>query len=196
MCRFVWSTIILAGVFLFQNASPGAAESKTVARPDLPYFDWNACPFEGCMYREWTPREAVPVYDTWKEKRRQITQLAIGDKVIAITGVVITFKPGRIRMDRDLPDADLKRGDTILTYAYRGEGFSAVWFKGKYYCSFDITFTKWPDGQGCGGTHCAATYVDLGKKAWWAKVKLRSGRTGWVDMNQANFDGVDLLAAR
>ena len=125
-------------IFLFRNASPGAAESKAVARPDLPYFDWNACPFEGCVYREWTPREAVPVYDTWKEKRRQITQLAIGDKVI----------------------------------------------------------TKWPDGQGCAGTLCAATYVDLGKKAWWAKVKLRSGRTGWVDMNQANFDGVDLLAAR
>jgi hypothetical protein len=34
-------------------------------------------------------------------------------------------------MDRDLPEHNLKQGDIILTYAYLGGGFSAVWFKGK-----------------------------------------------------------------
>jgi hypothetical protein len=63
MCRFVW-LIILSGVFLFQNASRSAAQSKAVPRPELPYFDWNACPFEGCVYPEWTAREVVPVYNT------------------------------------------------------------------------------------------------------------------------------------
>jgi hypothetical protein len=96
-------------------------------------------------------------------------------------------------MDRDLPDRDLKRGDVILTYTNRGEGFSAVWYKGSYYSWFDMTFTKWPNGQGCGGTHCAATYIDLGTKAWWAKVKLKAGRVGWIDMTHADFDGIDLL---
>ena len=96
-------------------------------------------------------------------------------------------------MDRDVPDAGLKRGDTILTYTYVGEGFSAVWVKDKYDPSFDISFTKWPDGQGCGGDDCAATYVDLGTKEWWAKVKLKSGLTGWVNMNEAHFSGVDVL---
>jgi hypothetical protein len=189
MSGFAW-LIVLVGAFLSQNVRP---ESKGVLRPALPYFDWNACPFEGCVYRQWTAQSVVPVYDTWKDKRRHMTQLAVGDKVVAITGVVITFKPGVIRMDRDLPDNGLKRGDTILTYAYRGEGFSAVWFKGDYYSAFDITFTKWPDGTGCGGTHCAATYVHLGHKTWWAKVKLKSGQTGWVDMNQAHFENVDRL---
>ena len=84
-------------------------------------------------------------------------------------------------MDRDLPDYKLKRGETILTYTYRGEGFSAVWFKGQYYSEFDISFAKRPDGQGCGGADCAATYVDLGKKVWWAEVKLKSGLSGWVN---------------
>ena len=98
-------------------------------------------------------------------------------------------------MDRDLPEQKLKRGDSILTYAYRGEGFSAVWFKHQYYAEFDISFAKWPGGQGCGGEHCAATYVDLGKKIWWAKVKLTSGLSGWVDMTTADFEGVDLLAS-
>jgi hypothetical protein len=88
-------------------------------------------------------------------------------------------------MDRDLPAEGLRSGDTLLTYAYRGEGFSAVWFKGKYYSDFDISFAKWPDGTGCGGAHCAATYLDLGKKSWWTEVKLESGRTGWVEMDLA-----------
>jgi hypothetical protein len=153
--------------------------------PALPFYDWGACPYERCGYGEggkWTVHRPVTVYDTYKEGRRAVGHLAVGDKVIGITGVVITFKPGVVRMDRDLPDQDLRRGDDILTYAFRGEGFSAVWFKGKYHSEFDISFAKWPDGSGCGNEHCAATYVDLGKKSWWAQVKLASGVTGWVDM--------------
>ena len=164
------------------------------AQPALPYVDWKACPFEGCAYREWTARKAVTVYDTWKSTRRTMIEVAAGEHVTGITGLVITFQPVRIRMDRDLPEHQLKLGDTILTYTYRGEGFSAVWFHGAFHSEFDISFARWPDGQGCGGAHCAATYLDLGKKEWWAEVRLRSGRTGWVLMNDAGFDGVDMLA--
>jgi hypothetical protein len=175
--------LMLAGILL-RAASP----------PALPFYDWKACPFEGCTYGRWTARKPVTVYDTWAAKRRAIIRLAAGDRVDGLTGVVITFKPGVIRMDRDLPTEGLKRGDTILTYANRGEGFVAVWFKGKYNPEFDVSFTKWPDGQGCGGTHCAATYIDLGKKVWWAQVKLKSGQTGWIDMDDSDFDGLDSLA--
>jgi hypothetical protein len=70
--------------------------------------------------------------------------------VVAVTGIIITFNPGVIRMDRDLPEQNLKAGDKILTYAYRGEGESAVWFHGQ--------------------------------------VKLSSGRVGWVNMDDAEFD--------
>jgi hypothetical protein len=115
-------------------------------------------------------------------------RLAKDEKVLAVTGVVITFKPGIIRMDRDVPEQGLKRGETILTYAYRGEGFSAVWVHGEYHGDFDISFTKWPDGMGCGGDHCAATYVDLGRKVWWVQVKLASGRMGWLTTEGADFD--------
>ncbi len=151
--------------------------------PALPEYEWNACPGEGCGFGPWTTRKAVVVYTTWKKNRRPIEQLQPAEKVTALTGVVIVFKPGLVRMDRDLPDQELKRGDTILTYGYIGEGYSTVWLKGRYYPEFDISFAKWPDGSGCGGEYCAATYVDLGKKEWWAEVKLKSGRTGWVDMD-------------
>jgi hypothetical protein len=96
-------------------------------------------------------------------------------------------------MDRDLPNQGLKRGDKVLTYTNRGEGFSAVWFKGKFYSEFDISFAKWPDGTGCGGDHCAATCIDEGDKAWWARVTLKSGQAGWINMREAEFDGVDSL---
>ncbi|HET6206404.1 MAG TPA: hypothetical protein VFD98_06310, partial [Terracidiphilus sp.] len=68
-----------------------------------------------------------------------------------VSGVVITYKPGVIRLNRDVPQDHLRRGDTILTYTYRGEGFSTVWFKGRFYREYDITFTKRPDGTGCHG---------------------------------------------
>lgn len=165
-----------------------AVGQATTPAPALPFLDFKACPFEGCMYRQWTARKPAPVYDTWKPERHQLAQIGTGDKVTGVTGVVITFKPGIIRMDRDLPEQGLKRGDLILTYSYRGEGFSAVWFDDKYRSEFDISFAKWPDGSGCGGAHCAATYVDLGNKEWWAQVTLASGQTGWVAMNAADFD--------
>jgi hypothetical protein len=80
-------------------------------------------------------------------------------------------------MDRDLLEQNLKRGEIVLTYAYRGEGYSAVWFQGKYYPEFDISFTKCPDGLGCGGAHCAATYTDLGIQS------IPSCRIGGVPYN-------------
>jgi hypothetical protein len=160
--------------------------------PALPFLDWKACPFEGCAYRVWTASQPVTIYDTYKEKRHAIASVAKGDKVTGVTGVVITVRPGVIRMDRDLPMQEVKQGDTIQTYSYRGEGFSAVWINGRYEPSFDISFTKWPNGQGCGGDHCAATYVDLGEKHWWAQVTLKNGATGWVNMDELSFDGIDM----
>jgi hypothetical protein len=171
-------------------------QPKLESAPALPFYDWKACPFEGCSYRQWTALARIVVYNTWRQDRQPIAQLSPGDSVLGVTGVVITFRPGVIRLDRDLLEHNLKRGETILTYTYRGEGFSAVWFKGRYYSEFDISFAKWPDGSGCGGAHCAATYVDVGKKVWWAKVKLKSGLNGWVNMDTAPFDGVDMLAQR
>jgi hypothetical protein len=113
--------------------------------------------------------------------------------VRALGGLVITYRPGLIHIDRDIPEAHLKQGDTILTYTFLGEGYSQVWINGFFHDEYDISFTKWPDGTGCGNAHCAATYVDLGKKAWWAELQLASGATAWVNMENIPFDGVDHL---
>jgi hypothetical protein len=175
-------------------ATPESQSYVVQPAPTLPFFDWNACPFEGCTYGEWTAAATVELFDTWKPSRKRIATLPPKAVVTGVSGVVITYKPGIIRLNKDLPLDDLRSGDTILTYTYRGEGFSAAWLKGRFYREYDITFTKWPDGSGCLGTDCAGTYVDLGEKVWWAKVKMRSGVVGWVNMNEAKFGGVDQFA--
>jgi hypothetical protein len=174
-------------------AKLGSQSYSVQPAPTLPFFDWNACPFEGCSYRKWTAEAAVDVFDTWKPNRKRIAALPAKAVVTGVSGVVITYKPGVIRLNRDLPQEDLRRGDTILTYTYQGEGFSVVWFHGRFYRWYDITFAKRPDGNGGCQDDCAGVYVDLGEKVWWAKVKMRSGVVGWVNMEKASFGGVDLL---
>jgi hypothetical protein len=111
----------------------------------------------------------------------------VGDQVTGITGTVVTFQPGLIRMDRDLPGQDLRRGDTVFTYAYRGEGFPRFGSRASIIPSSTSRSRSGPDGTGWGGVHCAATYMDLGRKSWWAEVKLTSGRTGWVEADLAQM---------
>jgi len=169
--------------------------SKPSSAPALPYMDWGACPFEGCAYRQWTVRKPVVLYDTWKEDRRELAHLAKGDKVLGMTGVVITSRPGVVVMSQDIPAENLHRGDKILTYTYGGEGHFLAWFKGRLYPSYDLSRIGPADGSGCGSTPCAGTFVDTGKSVWWSRVKLRSGQTGWVKMEASAFDGVDLLGS-
>src|SRR5262249_22214151 len=147
---------------LLQNPSGGVGESKALPCPTLPHFDWNACPFEGCTYRQWIAHAEVPVYDTRKNGRLEIGRVAVGETVNATTGVVITYKPGVIRLDEDVPEANLKQGDIILTYMYHGEGETEACFKGKYYRHFYIQFSKSPSGS-CGRKHCEATFVHAAK---------------------------------
>jgi hypothetical protein len=68
--------------------------TQAMAASALPFYDWGACPYETCAYREWTAHRSVTAYDTWEPGRRAITQLAERDKVTGVTGVVVTFKPG------------------------------------------------------------------------------------------------------
>jgi hypothetical protein len=196
MNRICWSVLVPGLLWSFAVPLNAQHQSTPMSSPPaLPWIDDGACPFEGCAYREWTAIKSATLYDTWQPGKRKIGEIATGTRVTALTGTVVTHRPGMIRIDRDLIREDLSAGDQILTYTYKGEGHSAVWFKGKFYPEFDISFTKWPDGTGCGGSHCAATYIDLGEKVWWAQVRLQSGQVGWVNMNESDFEGIDILGA-
>ena len=48
--------------------------------PVLPYYAKNKCPFEGCVYREWTALKNMPVYHTWGAGRHQVGNTPKGEK--------------------------------------------------------------------------------------------------------------------
>lgn len=186
---------LIAALLLAQASGLSAQErpkGTSAPAPALPYHAKTKCPFEGCVYREWTARKEMPVFDTLPEASRQTGTLRKGEKVTALGGAVIIYRPGLIHVDRDVPESGLKRGDSILTYTDLGEGYSQVWVNGRFYDEFDVSFAKLPDGTGCGGAHCAATYLDIGKKAWWAQLRLKSGAIAWVNMEGIFFDGVSV----
>ena len=63
--------MICAGILSAAFCQSGG-ESKEMAAPALPFYDWGACPYEACAYRQWAAYRSVTVYDTWKPERRPI----------------------------------------------------------------------------------------------------------------------------
>ncbi len=108
--------------------------------PALPLYDWGACPFEGCSYqRQWTAKKQMIVYDTWKQNRQVVTKLSKGDRVFGVTGVFITFKPGVLRVNQDVPRDKLKLGDQVPSIDLRllRRGLVCRLVEGKFYDFYD-----------------------------------------------------------
>ena len=65
-----------------------------IENPRLPYFHWNACPFECCTYRSWKAEAPVKVFKARNTKSEVVFELAKGQWVQALTGVVVTHRYG------------------------------------------------------------------------------------------------------
>jgi hypothetical protein len=171
----------LINILLFSNFAVSSEEST---KPRLPYLDWGACPFECCTYREWVANSPINVYKSRNEKSDMVFKLKKNERVRALTGVVVTHKLGITEILKpvkigytsmgDVPQLSLKQGDIVYTLHYAGEGFEVFWFKGKTY-SDELSITNSDSFK----TINSSGYV------WWAKVRNRSGKTGWT--NQTNL---------
>jgi len=188
MTRVASSLIALPAAWFAFCFADDSTRMRGASGLALPHIELDASLGEGHQSGRWKAIENVAVYDTWKKGRKVVLRLTSGEAVVTESSVVITTKPGVIRMDRDLAAHGLKRGDTILTYGFVNEGFSRVWFKGRLHADFDISFAKWPDGAGCQGWHCAAAYIAQPEVVRWVQVRLTSGLKGWVSMDEASFD--------
>jgi hypothetical protein len=162
-------------------------------KPALPRIDQNACPFEGCQFGQWTPTEPVPIYSTWKAKRKLLETLSKGETVTAITGIHITFEPSEIRVTAAMPQYRLKPGDTVFGYMKIGEGFFNAWFNGYWVGDFDGSTIEGPDDSGC-RRNCTAKFLKEGRVEWWVQIKTKTGTTGWTKDGD-KFEGSDALAA-
>lgn len=63
-------------------------------RPSLPYESHGACPFECCTYREWSVDRDTDVFGDYRAKTPAKFHLKRGQKVAALTGVVVTTRLG------------------------------------------------------------------------------------------------------
>ena len=74
-------------------------QCREQAGPPIPYEDVGACPFEGCVYREWVANAPVEIRTDRTLTAPVAFAVAEGEKVTAVNGVVITTRAGRVEFD-------------------------------------------------------------------------------------------------
>lgn len=174
--------LIAAAVLLLATKSTMAQD-----RPPDGYENWGVCPFECCTYREWTAEDDIPVHQSRDDRSAVVFRLRRGEAVDGVNGVVVTEKPGAVRIDRSIqegyikgderPQLSLKAGDVVYMLSPLGEGAFLFWYQGKVYRSgLDLAAMPGVDGRGA-------------KMTWWKLVKNKSGQSGWTESNK--FRNVD-----
>jgi hypothetical protein len=165
-------------------SAPPAPPPVASEPPGMPYEDFGACPFEGCTYREWTAREAVPVLADHRDGAAVAFTVAPGERVIALSGLVRVTRPGRITftapaaIETSAGPIEMRAGETIYLLTPTGEGHHVGSIRGRIIRDVD------------GGS---GPLVEPVQYEWWAQVQNAAGRVGWVRMMR-QFDGTDRLA--
>lgn len=194
-------TIALGFVFTALVATvltaTGQRASDAAAGPPMPYEDVGACPFEGCVYREWVATAPVVVRTGRGENDPVAFTLRAGQPVQALTGIVVTTRPGRVtfRAPLDLPSTQgvvhVVPGDVLYLLTYHGEGDTTAWFKGRLYDAldgsefFNAACEFSPDS-------CIGSIVEQPQRVWWVRLRGIGGRLGWSHETD-KFDNKDAL---
>ena len=156
-------------------------------KPDMPFIDAGACPFECCHYGSWTARQSVPARQTRNQRSPVAFTIVRGEKVAALTGVVVTYKPGVVRMlkPKQLGNVRVPAGAVLYVLHRGGEGTALFWYQGKPYWGelYAETIHK-------GDENYPWDVESLPVTEWWVKVQTPRGATGWI-LNPTNFDGMD-----
>jgi hypothetical protein len=160
----------------------------------VPHFSWDACPFECCTYGRWTATRDVTVYTRRSTSAPKAFTIPRGTKIVAVTGVVVTTKAGRVRTLRALTlgegrkRVDVPAGEMISILHYLGEGYYSFWYRGETYADGRLVEPTASGPKVFGGA--AVELLAAPEWEWWVKVKRRNGRVGWV-VGNAGFDGAD-----
>jgi len=121
----------------------------------------------------------VTAYSQRSEASPAAFSVAKGERILAVTGVVITTRYGVVKIRsvgkygylKASPEAQLflQPGEAIYTLHYEGEGSYLFWYKGKTYS----------DGIGDSGDDEHFDVVSKPEYVWWAKLRNAAGKTGW-----------------
>jgi len=149
--------------------------------PPSPYEDPGACPFEGCTYREWIARKETTIRKENNERSPVAFNVRKGEKVVGLTGTVITLRPGYAEALTRVQAAGLwlEPGEIVYLLHYEGEGAYKIWFQGKI------------DGRGMTENFEILQYPET---VWWVKIRSRKGQVGWSNQTE-NFGNMDALGS-
>jgi hypothetical protein len=163
--------------------------------PHVPFEDVGACPFEGCVYREWKARSTVQVRAARRGDAPVVFRLQAGESVTALTGVVVTLRAGRVRFDTpqhltsSTGPLDVSPGQSLYLLTYQGEGFTKAWFDGKVYEDLDASGFLDCDAI---SSRCPGRVVEPSKTEWWVQIRNHAGQVGWT-REPDKFNGKDAL---
>ena len=176
---------MLAASFSSLSMLLATAQDARTAPPPLPFESTNACPFSGCSYREWTATAPVAVLAARKGDAAVAFTVANGETVTALTGVLITRRPGRVRFDESQRvysssgALDIRQGDTLLLLAYQPDGGAKAWFAGLLYEDVDTSSFA---SSVCDDDPklCPGHVVEQPRADWWVQIRNSKGEIGWT----------------
>jgi hypothetical protein len=121
-----------------------------------------------------------------------------GERVTALTGVVVTQVPGRVEFRKavDLSTSSgtlsIEPGQSLYLLTYRGEGFTKAWFRGRIYDNVDGGTAFLGDRCRRQPDACDGRVVHDCRTVWWVQLRNSRGQTGWSNEPE-KFDGKDRL---
>lgn len=174
--------LFVASILLISNSLAYAQDT-----PPRNIESWGVCPFECCTYGPWTADADIPIHKARDEQSAVLFNVARGEAVDGVTGVVVAAMAETIILDRavrdgyeegnDQPLLSLAAGEAIYLVAPLGEGAFRFWYKGHIYSS----------GNALSGM--ASGHGPRDNLIWWKQVRNRSGASGWTRSEQ--FQHVD-----
>lgn len=190
--------------------APARAETVSPPLEDGWYVERGACPFERCIYREWTVNEDTILFDA-PRSATIVGNARNGQSVEGRTGNVYSIPiPVDVIHPISLegPDAfvsetthilrELSVGDRFFLLTYKGELFNLVWIDGRF---DNLEIGQMRDlSKGYGVDHfqsCATPSYQcwwqipqdrLNRQSeWWVEIRLPDGTIGWT--NEVNHFG-------
>ena len=187
--------IVFAAALSFLLLAGNVASQE---RPPMPFEDPGACPFEGCVYREWTAKRPTTARLRRSASSPIAFRLKAGERVQAITGVVVITKPGIVRFTKPWTAGPVhaEPGEMMYLLTYEGEGFITAWFKGAIVRGVDQT-----NFIGCGPVpgvpspaprECVADVTQYPVQVWWAQLRNSRGQLGWTSRGRQDFSNISV----
>jgi hypothetical protein len=165
-----------------ENSAPIEEEkTESTSAPPSTFKDEGACPFEGCIYRQWRTEKATAIHEQADDGSPVVFSLKPGEWVTAITSFVVT-EPGIFEFKQDGKTDEsasrFSKGAKVYLYTSYGEGGYKAWFNGKF-INFDLPGAN--DGE----------IVKEPKETWWVHLRNSNNQEGWT--SEGRFSNTDQL---